>query len=327
MKKLLIVLLTCLTVFALTACQLGADLSALEDMLSDMDTEDLEQLIDVLEGIVEQKQEEDGSGTEPSSDQQQLDQSRVYEDWHTLVGYWNAAGGRFAVPDMEDSHSAVFRYGMWETEFATDYGRVTQLVATAQQELTATVVWSEGGGAEKTVIIDYSGLERDGKIRMKIGNEDWMQYMYAGVTADEALQTHIDNTTGNNPEIDQSRVYEDWHTLVGYWNAAGGRFAVPDMEDSHSAVFRYGMWETEFATDYGRVTQLVATAQQELTATVVWSEGGGAEKTVIIDYSGLERDGKIRMKIGSEDWMQYMYAGATADEALQTHIDNTTGGK
>lgn len=198
MKKTFIVLLACLTVFVLTACQLGANLSTVEEILSNMDAEDLEQLIDVLERLVEQKQEEDGSGTEPSSGQQQLDQSRVYEDWHTLVGYWNATGGRFAVPDMEDSHSAVFRYGMWETEFATDYGRVTQLVATAEQELTATVVWSEGGGAEKTVIIDYSGLERDGKIRIKIGSEDWMQYMYAGATSDEALQAHIDNAFGGN---------------------------------------------------------------------------------------------------------------------------------
>ena len=197
MKKMLFILLSCLTVFALTACQFTKDPSTLEDMLSNMDTEELEQLIDVLENIVKQKQE-DASSTGPTPDPgQQPDQSQVYEDWHTLVGYWNAARGRFAVPDMEDSHTAVFRYGMWETEFDTGYGRVTQLTATAEQELTATVVWSEGS-VEKTIIIDYSGLDRDGKIRMKIGIEDWMQYMYAGATSAEALQTHVDNTSAGN---------------------------------------------------------------------------------------------------------------------------------
>ena len=55
---------------------------------------------------------------------------------------------------------------------------------------------------------------------------------------------------------------------------------------------------------------------------MTWDSG---EKAVIIDYSGLDRDGKIRIRIGQEDWLQYMYAGATANEALQTHIDNTTG--
>ncbi len=136
------------------------------------------------------------------------------------------------------------------------------------------------------------------------------------------------SSNNNNTDPHYTRVltetecYERWHKLVGYWNAAEGRFAVPDMEDSHSAAFRYGMWATEFGTDYGRVTELTATGEQELTALVEWTSGEPAELTVIIDYSGLDRDGKIRIKIGQEDWLQYMYAGATSAEAFQTYLDN-----
>lgn len=36
--------------------------------------------------------------------------------------------------------------------------------------------------------------------------------------------------------------------------------------------------------------------------------------------------GKIRMKLGNEDWKQYMFAGNTTEEAYSTYIENTFGG-
>ena len=45
-----------------------------------------------------------------------------------------------------------------------------------------------------------------------------------------------------------------------------------------------------------------------------------------MDYSGIEQDGKIRIKIGEDEWRQYMFAGNTKDEAYQTYCDNTYGG-
>ena len=42
-------------------------------------------------------------------------------------------------------------------------------------------------------------------------------------------------------------------------------------------------------------------------------------------FSGLEQDGKIRIKIGEADWNHYMFAGNTSQEAYQTYIDNTFG--
>ena len=38
-----------------------------------------------------------------------MDMMQLYECWSKVVGYWNAAEGQYAVPDMMDSHTAVFR--------------------------------------------------------------------------------------------------------------------------------------------------------------------------------------------------------------------------
>ena len=45
-----------------------------------------------------------------------MDMMQLYECWSKVVGYWNAAEGQYAVPDMMDSHTAVFRYDIWDTE-------------------------------------------------------------------------------------------------------------------------------------------------------------------------------------------------------------------
>ena len=50
------------------------------------------------------------------------------------------------------------------------------------------------------------------------------------------------------PEIKEKdfAMYDQWAEIVCWWNAAEGRFALTDMADSHTAVFAYGMWDTEF---------------------------------------------------------------------------------
>lgn len=191
MKRLFAILLACILLFSLTACS-AAEIDDLQALIKDLN----ETLSQLEEALSDMESTQAGNNNDPqsgSSDPQDIDPA-LYERWHTVVGYWNAAEGRFAVPDMEDSHSAAFRYGMWQTEFDSDYGRVIALTVSDNDELSAVVAW---GDEEKAVIIDDSGLDRDGKIRIKIGEEDWLQYMYAGATADEALQTHIDNTTGS----------------------------------------------------------------------------------------------------------------------------------
>jgi len=75
--------------------------------------------------------------------------------------------------------------------------------------------------------------------------------------------------------------------------------------------------------------KLTAGGPEELTAEVSWeaTEMQEAETlTVIIDDSGLERDGKIRIKIGQDEWRQYMFAGNREQEAYQTYLDNQFSG-
>lgn len=54
------------------------------------------------------------------------------------MGYWNAAEGWYIGFDMQDSHSAVFHDGLWSSGYARE-GRVTELTASGEKELTATV--------------------------------------------------------------------------------------------------------------------------------------------------------------------------------------------
>ena len=109
---------------------------------------------------------------------------------------------------------------------------------------------------------------------------------------------------------------------------------MPDMMDNHTAVFIYGIWDTEAYSGEGLVTELYESKELELTASVYYAAQEAnelhdalAERTimVVIDYSGLDQDGKIRIKIGEDDWRHYMFAGDTSEEAYQTYVDNTFG--
>lgn len=115
-------------------------------------------------------------------------------------------------------------------------------------------------------------------------------------------------------------MYDQWAEIVCWWNAAEGRFALTDMADSHTAVFAYGMWDTEFYKE-GIVTYMYNDGEQTIVAQVDFD---GETETVTIDYSGKERDGKIQIGINSE-WMQYMFSGYTRDIAYQTYLDNING--
>ena len=124
------------------------------------------------------------------------------------------------------------------------------------------------------------------------------------------------------PEIKETdfAMYDQWAEIVCWWNAAEGRFALTDMADSHTAVFAYGMWDTEFYKE-GIVTYMYNDGEQTIVAEVDFD---GETETVTIDYSGKERDGKIQIGINGE-WMQYMFSGYTRDIAYQTYLDNMNG--
>ena len=189
MKKLCAVLLALVMVLSLTACDLNDILSQVEDVLKNAETSQTES--------GEQTDEPEGdttpsdTGGEQSSENGDATFGGLYETWHALVGYWNTNSEVYAVLDMADSHTAVFHYGWWETEFDSGEQTVTELTASGDEEMTATL--TDGG----VIVIDYSGLERDGKIRIKIGDEEWRQFARGGATAEEAYQTYCNDRSGN----------------------------------------------------------------------------------------------------------------------------------
>ena len=139
-------------------------------------------------------------------------------------------------------------------------------------------------------------------------------------SAEETQQPAAQQPQQSYEELEQ--LYSIWSQLVGYWNAAENRFALVDMMDSHTACFADGMWETEYYREC-IVAQLYKDGEQQLWAVI---NTDGTQENVLIDYSGIEQDGKMRIKIGEDEWRQYMFAGNTMDEAYQTYCDNTYGG-
>lgn len=136
---------------------------------------------------------------------------------------------------------------------------------------------------------------------------------------DESQPSATPQPTPETKETDFA-MYDQWAEIVCWWNAAEGRFALTDMADSHTAVFAYGMWDTEFYKE-GIVTYMYNDGEQTIVAQVDFD---GETETVTIDYSGKERDGKIQIGINGE-WMQYMFSGYTRDIAYQTYLDNMNG--
>ena len=199
MKKLFIAIMVVILAFSFTACvtiNVVAPDSGGEKELQTENNEKDEQHTPQTEST-ENKRTAGATENEENSAEGQPQQSlqeteELYSQWMRLVGYWNAAEGRFALPDMMDSHTAYFAYGMWDTEYYRE-GIVTYIGKDGEEQLFAKV---DADGEVVTVLVDYSGLERDGKMRIKIGDEDWMQCMFAGNTWDEAYQTYIDNTYG-----------------------------------------------------------------------------------------------------------------------------------
>ena len=139
------------------------------------------------------------------------------------------------------------------------------------------------------------------------------------VTTEAPAETLTPEETSDSGEATFAELYEIWHRLVGYWITNSEVYAVLDMADSHTAVFHYGWWETEFDSGEQIVRELTASGEEEMTATL--ADGG----IVVIDYSGLERDGKIRIKIGDQEWMQCANGGGSAQEAYQTYCNNREG--
>lgn len=201
MKKLVYTIAIMLLSFSLTACVTINVVAPEGEAQKEQQTENTQQSTQQEPQVQQPVQTPAGTeaeNTESSAEKTQQPQQsyeepeQLYSIWSQLVGYWNAAENRFALVDMMDSHTACFADGMWETEYYREC-IVAQLYKDGEQQLWAVI---NTDGTQENVLIDYSGIEQDGKIRIKIGEDEWRQYMFAGNTMDEAYQTYCDNTYG-----------------------------------------------------------------------------------------------------------------------------------
>ena len=201
MKKLVYTIAIMLLAFSLTACVTINVVAPEGEAQKEQQTENTRQSTQQEPQVQQPVQTPAGTeaeNTESSAEKTQQPQQsyeeleQLYSIWSQLVGYWNAAENRFALVDMMDSHTASFADGMWETEYYREC-IVAQLYKDGEQQLWAVI---NTDGTQENVLIDYSGIEQDGKIRIKIGEDEWRQYMFAGNTMDEAYQTYCDNTYG-----------------------------------------------------------------------------------------------------------------------------------
>jgi len=201
MKKLVYTIAIMLLAFSLTACVTINVVAPEGKAQKEQQTENTQQSTQQEPQVQQPVQTPAGTeaeNTESSAEKTQQPQQsyeeleQLYSIWSQLVGYWNAAENHFALVDMMDSHTACFADGMWETEYYREC-IVAQLYKDGEQQLWAVI---NTDGTQENVLIDYSGIEQDGKIRIKIGEDEWRQYMFAGNTMDEAYQTYCDNTYG-----------------------------------------------------------------------------------------------------------------------------------
>ncbi len=155
-----------------------------------------------------QPTQEAGPTTQPEEDFPPLtgdEMTAVYEQWASLVGYWNTTEKGFVILDMEDSHTAAFSRGIWEAGGGRGWGRVTGIKKSDDMEFTlkveyphkeATDLDPEYPQLEQIVVIDYSGKDRDGKIQIKIGDEDFKQYRFAGWLGEAAYKEFMQDYYG-----------------------------------------------------------------------------------------------------------------------------------
>jgi len=120
--------------------------------------------------------------------------------WDRLAGYWSAADNLFVAFTYQDGVAGI-EYGLWQTEWWR-FGALVDANSTGEYKSTLTIFIEAREASEmydalpeatEKIFIDLSGLEQDGKINIKVGNNgdgDWHTYAYGGATAQEAFENY-----------------------------------------------------------------------------------------------------------------------------------------
>lgn len=331
-------MLCILLVFALAAC----DAANTPTETSNPDTSQQSEAPPASGGEESSTPQESSSPTESTPTENQQD---LYEIWQGLMGYWNAAEGWYIGFDMQDSHSAVFHDGLWSSGYARE-GRVTELTASGEKELTATVYYDAVEATEmddarpaetNAVIVDYSGDEIDGKIRVKIGTNDWKQYRFGGTRADEARESYLADQQGDltvTGDTEEEKIASLWKLLEGCWGV-DDRFVLFTYNADGKPVFQSGTWEWHFPSntrDPAVVTSLSNFNGTTFTLGVSYlaNEETAADEQDLREYRytimvGIEdlAEGIVTVEAPEDEIRTYAFLARTYEEAYETANQGT----
>ncbi|MBE6114991.1 MAG: hypothetical protein E7191_07930 [Erysipelotrichaceae bacterium] len=328
MKKVIKTLLSIMFLISLTACTIN--------IYTDGEKQGSQQQTITDNTQVDPLVKDDQNGQEELIEQSNDELEELYAKWSTIIGYWSATENRYAVVDMADNHTLCFEYGMWETSYSTGEAKVTKIFSEQKDQLTAEITYttSENKTVEEQIQIDLSGLDRDGKIRIKYGEEDWYQYMKVGDTREEAFDTYLENAYPQEEPFDPSTIeqtyeerealFDQWYMISGYWNSNDGRYIVLDAADAHTLCIEYGMWDSEYSTGYKDVYKIYSEAENELTVIIDYQnkENDISYTKIRLDLSSYLNNGKLQIKIDDDAWYLYMLGGMTQEEAYNTYLDS-----
>lgn len=286
------------------------------------------------------------SGAPPQESAPVHTEQELYDIWHSLVGYWNAAEGLYAVLDMEDGHTAAFMEGVWAAGGGRGYGSITGIAASGGEELTVTVLYPATEGtemdeplpeAEVIVVVDYSGKERDGKIRIKIGDGEWREYAFAGNRSNEAYQTYLADQQGDltvTGDTEEEKIASLWKLLEGCWGV-DDRFVLFTYNADGKPIFQSGTWEWHFPSntrDPAVVTSISDFDGVTFTLGISYlaNEETAADEQDLREYHytimvGIEdlAEGIVTVEAPEDEIRTYAFLARTYEEAYETANQGT----
>lgn len=256
--------------------------------------------------------------------------------WENLYGCWTAADERFAYFTYQDGMPA-FWGGVWESEavFRRGSGLVTKLIPHSDREYTVTVTYppvEDGNAADAqetremvwSFELDVGREGIDETIRLNDFDGVTRQYAWGGVSYDDAYDSVHDFQYASFEEV-----RNEWIEMAGYWNGEDGRFVAFAL-DGDALLFQEGVWESGGGRGWGTFEKaMVATGHIPMEYIIYYPPIGEENwndcplpelsQPIYVDIIDLYTKRMLHIQIGEDgQWMAYVYAGETAEEAGQS---------
>ena len=154
-----------------------------------------------------------------------------------LEGYWISEPDHF-VGFASEGDAQLFEYGLLQTEYGFG-GEITDAVAAGQYQATLTVHFPavpanvmNNGYPEKTetVYLDLSDLVQDGKLHVKIGDDEWRTYTFLGDALEQMIAI---------PSSEYQSFYENYLSCWGLYNPFSRTYTEDTFADDFEPYMLY----------------------------------------------------------------------------------------